>query len=442
MTDESILSKIEILDTNYLVWKKFTLAQRLDFLRNLKLSMQKHVPALALLITQTMGKPLIESNLEIEKSISQIDYYLEYGAEFLQSQILTAHYPETTVNFMPVGIVFAIMPWNYPVWQFFRFAVGAWLSGNVILLKHSEITTAVGLFFETLISELNGPLILQTVVLDPSQTEQIYSHKSVQAVTFTGSSKIGRIVGELSGRYLKKSVLELGGNDAFIVDETANIGLAAQLAVKGRLTNNGQSCIASKRFFVSQKKAGEFMLAVESELSLYTIGNPLDKKSKLGPLAHKQFYNQYLQHIDFLKQKSYSSTAILETPHSKGYFVSPCFFLLEAQALDESMMSQFFQEQELFSPIGMVTTYRNEIELENRVNASPYGLGLVWIGDKEKFKAQCLHARFNVGMLAVNDILKSDARVPFGGVKNSGYGRESGAFGIREFCNVQSLGIK
>lgn len=441
MSDGQILDKIETLEASFQIWKSKSVSQRIEFLQLLKSSMLKHKPALTLLITQTMGKPLVESKLELEKSISQLDYYIENGARLIQDQTLIAHYPDMRLSFQPLGIVFSVMPWNYPVWQFFRFAVGAWLVGNVILFKHSEITTAVALFLETLVSELDEHPILQSVIMEPSQSEKIVSHKSIRAVTFTGSTKVGRLIGEMSGRNLKKAVLELGGNDAFVVDETADFKKAAALAVKGRLPNNGQSCICAKRFFVPTGHAMDFMNAINFELQSYVIGNPLDKKTKLGPLSHKKFFDEYQKQLKFLKSISSVSTPPLEFPDSKGYYVSPYFFLIDKKAYSVKENARFFQEQEVFSPLGMVVTYEQEAELPGLVNASPYGLGMAWIGESEKFKKEKLHLKFNVGMVAVNDILKSDPRVPFGGVKDSGFGRESGAFGIYEFCNVQSVGI-
>jgi succinate-semialdehyde dehydrogenase/glutarate-semialdehyde dehydrogenase len=289
---------------------------------------------------------------------------------------------------------------------------------------------------------MDGPPILQTILLDPQNSEVVFSHKSVRAVTFTGSTEVGRKIAELSGRYLKKTVLELGGSDACVVDSSANVSRAAEIAVKGRLLNNGQSCIASKRFFVPDKMVSEFMNCVQEELKSYVIGDPLDKKTRLGPLAHKKFYQKYHEHFDFLKKRSIAQTNDIAIPDAKGYFVSPCFFQLENQLTNkQSELYQFFQQQEVFSPLAMLTTYENEEQLIELVNDSPYGLGGVWIGDQNKFKAENLHLKFDVGMIAVNDILKSDARVPFGGVKDSGFGRESGEFGIREFCNTQWLGI-
>lgn len=444
MSEKEVLTKIEMLGTSFNTWKAMSISQRLAWLENFKNNLKISIPELALLITESMGKPLVEAELELEKCITQFDYYIKRGPELIQTQSVSAHYPDMRINFLPMGVVFAIMPWNYPAWQFIRFAVGAWLAGNVILLKHSEITTSVGLYLETLVAKTQGPAILQTVVIPGEQSEGIFAHKLVRAITFTGSSKVGRKIGETSGRYLKKSVLELGGNDAFIIDTTADLAKAAKLAVSGRLINNGQSCISSKRFFVPRARATEFMKNVEREMESYTVGSPLDKKTNLGPLAHKRFFDECQSHIAYLKEISSIVTGAVPIESKKGYFVSPYFFLLDDKNMKdkESDAYRFFQTQEVFAPVGMVVTYENDTELWSLVNDSPYGLGGVWVGDAEKFKTEKLHLKFDVGMIAVNEILKSDARVPFGGVKDSGYGRESGEFGIREFCTTQTLGIK
>ncbi len=443
MSEREIVRKIEKLNSAFDVWKIMSIDQRLRWLESYKNNLKNSIPELAAIITETMGKPLVEAKLEIEKCITQFDYYINKGPELIKEHVIAAHYTDTRVNFVPMGIVFSIMPWNYPAWQFFRFAVGAWLAGNVILFKHSEITTEVGLYLEKLVEKTQGPTLLQTIIMNSQNSEVVFSHPSVRAVTFTGSSKVGRAIGELCGKYLKKSVLELGGNDSFVVDISAGIGKAAKLAVSGRLLNNGQSCIASKRFFVPRGKETDFMNSVQMELKSYVVGSPLDKKSNLGPLAHKRFLDDYKQHVQFLKSISSQQTEAISIVTEKGYFVSPHFFLLGKGMKDKESESYcFFQTQEVFSPVGMVTAYDNDEHLWSLVNDSPYGLGAVWVGDAEKFKKEKLHLKFNVGMIAVNDILKSDARVPFGGAKDSGYGRESGEFGIREFCTTQSLGIK
>tara|TARA_B110001454_G_scaffold219203_1_gene252159 strand:+ start:84138 stop:85529 length:1392 start_codon:yes stop_codon:yes gene_type:complete len=443
MSERDIVRKIEKLSSSFDIWKRMSIDQRIIWLESYKNNLKSSIPELSAIVTETMGKPLVESKLEIEKCITQFEYYIKNGPELVKEKSVDAHYPDTRVNFAPMGVVFSVMPWNYPAWQFFRFAVGAWLAGNVILFKHSEITTEVGLFLEKLAEQTQGPTLLQTIILNSDQSEFIFAHKSVRAVTFTGSSKVGRRIGELCGKYLKKSVLELGGNDSFVVDTTADIRKAAKLAVSGRLLNNGQSCIASKRFFVPRGKETDFMNAVQMEINEYVVGSPLDKKTNLGPLAHRRFFDDYKNHVQFLKSIASLQTESLSLSADKGYFVSPLFFLLEKGMNDKgSEVYRFFQTQEIFSPVGMVTTYGADEELWSLVNDSPYGLGAVWVGDAEKFKKEKLHLKFDVGMISVNEILKSDARVPFGGAKDSGYGRESGEFGIREFCNTQSLGIK
>lgn len=443
MSERDVLSKIEKLSSAFDVWKKYPIEQRLRWLDKFKNNLKASIPELSLIITQTMGKPLVEAKLEIEKCITQFDYYIKKGPDLIQSQTLTAHYPEMSVSFVPMGVVFSVMPWNYPVWQFFRFAVGAWLAGNVVILKHSQMTTAVSLFLEKLAEKTGDPVLLQSILLNSKNSEIVFSHKSVRAVTFTGSSEVGRNIGELSGKYLKKAVLELGGNDACIIDTSADLAQAAKIAVAGRLLNNGQSCIASKRFFVPQGKENDFMKLVEEEIKSYPIGDPMDKKMRLGPLAHKKFFDEYKQTIEFLESVSTLSTRPVPIDESKGYFVSPRFFVVQNQMQQkESEAYKYFQQHEVFAPVGMVTAYQNDAHLYALVNDSPYGLGAVWIGDEKRFKDKKLHLQFDVGMIAVNDVLKSDARVPFGGVKDSGFGRESGEFGIREFCNTQSLGIK
>lgn len=439
--------KIDLLKVQYKSWKQQTLEQRIKLLDVVQKAIKENVDELALLITSEMGKPSVEAKNEIIKTLTIFDYYRDHAEALLKSKIVSAQYRKSEIYFQPLGIVLSFMPWNFPVWQVFRFAVPAWLAGNLILQKHSEITAGVSLFIEKIVNESSGLTLMQNIFIEPKHIDYLYKHPAISAVTFTGSTQVGSLVAQQAAMNIKKAVLELGGNDAYIIDETAKMSDAVDWCVKSKLVNNGQSCVAAKRFFVPKDKSEEFIHGFVTKLLEKKIGSPLDKAIHLGPLAHQRFKqkieNQLLQLNKIPTMKSFSDIArldLISIPQQGSFMVPRILVYSDISMKDEDLFIQHFQNEEIFGPVALVYLYESKEDLLFRVNQSQFGLGAAWFGDEEKFKHENWLRELDVGMIAVNEMIKSDARMPFGGVKKSGYGRELGDFGILEFCNIKTLG--
>lgn len=439
--------KIGLLTTQYKTWKLQTLVQRIEILDLVQKALKENIDALALLITSEMGKPLVEAKNEVIKTLTIFDYYREHAEVLLKSKQVSAQYKKSEIYFQPLGIVLSFMPWNFPVWQVFRFAVPAWLAGNLVLQKHSEITAGVSLFIEKIVNKSSGLTLMQNIFIEPESIHYLYKHPAIAAVTFTGSTQVGSLVAQQAAMNIKKAVLELGGSDAYIIDETANMSEAINWCVKAKFVNNGQSCVAAKRFFVAKNKSEEFVSGVVEKILEKKIGSPLDKNIHLGPLAHQRFKqkieSQLLQLNKITTQQTFADIKKLDliSVPKLGAFLAPRVLVYsDISEKDEDLFVQHFQNDEVFGPVSLVYLYETKEELLFRVNQSQFGLGAAWFGDEEKFKNENWLQELDVGMIAVNEMIKSDARMPFGGVKKSGYGRELGEYGILEFCNIKTLG--
>ncbi|MCB0368279.1 MAG: aldehyde dehydrogenase family protein [Bdellovibrionales bacterium] len=446
-SEKQINDKIDLLSKQYGSWKQESIAVRLKTLERIQKAFLEETESLALLITTEMGKPLREAKSEVLKSISVFQYYSQYGEKLLETQNVQTSNLKSEVHFHPLGVVLSFMPWNFPLWQVIRFAVPAWLAGNVILLKHSEITAGVSTFIERIVNESSSKTLIQNIFIEPEKIDFLYSRPEVRAITFTGSTQVGALVAQQAGKNLKKTVLELGGSDAYIIDDSAKMEDAVELAVKAKLINNGQSCVAAKRFFVSRKKTEEFLYLFCQKLIEKKIGSPLDENIDLGPLAQLKFKDKITNQVKQLSRfRDVSYDSALESLKGTQLPDKGCFFAPELLVFsnisdsNEKIFRESFQNDEIFGPVGLVYSYENKEDLITRVNQSEYGLGAAWFGDEDKFKKENWFNLLDVGMVAVNEIIRSDAKLPFGGVKKSGYGRELGAFGIYEFCNIKTLG--
>ncbi|MCK6599312.1 MAG: aldehyde dehydrogenase family protein [Bdellovibrionaceae bacterium] len=445
---KALENKIEQLSKEFSVWRLQSIEQRLEVLSLVLNRLKKEENELAKMISLEMGKPLAESIAEVKKCYSIFEYYERVAPILLAEKKIKTSYDKSLVSFEPLGVVLSIMPWNYPLWQVLRFAVPAWLSGNVILLKPAEITSETSLIFERLVREATGRSLVLNVQLSTTTIEELYSLPDIKAVTFTGSTEVGRRVGMLAGKNLKKSVLELGGNDAYILDESADIEKSVDFCLSAKLVNNGQSCIAAKRFFVPEAQKENFLDLFVRGLLIKKIGDPFASGVELGPLAHKRFHSRaalQAKKLELLLDKDSSQKELWEKlkqrvlPEKGFYYPPQCFVVNSGQGWSEEDFYKSFQREEIFAPIALVYVYNSEEELYHRVNQSPYGLGAAWFGDPEKFQKTQVAKKIDVGMLSVNEMLRSDARVPFGGIKDSGYGRELGEQGLFEFCSVRTL---
>ncbi|HET9441299.1 MAG TPA: NAD-dependent succinate-semialdehyde dehydrogenase [Longimicrobiales bacterium] len=390
--------------------------------------------ALARLMTLEMGKPIGSALAEAEKCAWVCRYYAEHAEEFLRDEVITTDARLSYVAYQPLGVVLAIMPWNFPFWQVFRFAAPALMAGNVALLKHASNVPQCALAIADIFRRAGFPEdVFQTLMVGSERVESIINDARVAAVTLTGSENAGSAVGAQAGKVIKKAVLELGGSDPFIVMPSADLESAVQAGVKSRTLNNGQSCISAKRFIVADKIADEFERRFVQAMESLVIGDPLDEKTQIGPLATESIVNQ----LDEQVRASIVAGARLLTGGRRvdrpGYYYAPTVLT------DIPERAPAYRD-ELFGPVASMFRVNSLHEAIRIANDTTYGLGSsVWTHDPAE---QIEFIRdLEAGQVFINGIVASDPRLPFGGVKRSGYGRELGVWGIREFVNVKTVWI-
>jgi succinate-semialdehyde dehydrogenase/glutarate-semialdehyde dehydrogenase len=386
----------------------------------------------ATLATSEMGKPLVEAEAEIDKCAWNCDFYAQHAASFLADQPIETEASDSFVAFEPLGVVLAIMPWNFPFWQVFRFAAPALMAGNGAVLKHASNVPGCALAIEEIFSSAGLPKgLFRTVLIPGSRVDNLIADPRIQAVTLTGSSDVGERVASAAGRQLKKQVLELGGSDPFIVLADADLERAVATAVRARNQNNGQSCIAAKRFIVEEPVADRFTHKFAEAVKALRVGDPMQRETNVGPLARQDLREALMGQVE-RSVSGGAHTVVGGTPlNSKGYFYAPT--VLDGVRDD---MPAF--REETFGPVAAVVRARDAQDAVRLANDTVYGLGAaLWTQDVERGKQ--LARRIQAGNVFINGMVASDPRLPFGGVKRSGYGRELGVFGIREFVNIQTI---
>ncbi len=431
MNDRDKQEALEHATTAYSNWCHSKLADRAVVLRNVAHELLENKKTYASIITNEMGKIFAEAIAEIEKCALVCNYYADHADEFLANEKITSESQESFISYEPIGAVFGIMPWNYPFWQVFRFAAPTLMAGNVVFLKHAPNVMGCAFAIQEIFKQAGAPKgLFQSLAIDIPALEKFISTDIVQAVTLTGSGKAGSSFAALAGKYKKKSVLELGGSDALIVLADADIEKAAKTAIQSRMQNAGQSCIASKRFIVMEEIHDSFVEAILKEIALLKQGDPFSEDITTGPMARLDLAEK----LETQMQETIQEGAVLETGgRHNGCNFSPGLLLRVRPG-----MCTF--REEIFGPLASVIVARNEMEAINLANQSSYGLGgSIWTKDIAKGRA--LAKRIQAGSVFVNTLVKSDARMPFGGVKNSGYGRELGRNGIHEFVNVKTIVI-
>ncbi len=412
-----------------------TVELRCELLRNLGRLLRARQAELATLITREMGKRIAEAEAEIEKCAWLCDHYAETAPAMLADEPVETEASRSLVVYQPLGVILAVMPWNFPFWQVFRAVVPALAAGNAVVLKHASNVPLCALKIEALIREAGFPEdLFTTLMIRADQVEQVIRHPNVRGVALTGSEAAGRAVAAIAVDALKKCVLELGGSDPFIILPDADLDRVVEMAVKARFQNMGQSCIAAKRFLVDETQAPEFIerfaAAVESH---FTAGDPLDPTTTLAPMARQNLldalHNQVIRAQDFGARVVIGGHQ-LERP---GSYYAPTILT------DVTTSNPAFQE-ELFGPVATVTSYTEPSHALGLANATRFGLGgSVWTDDIDT--GETIARGLQCGCAFVNDMVRSDPRLPFGGVKDSGYGRELGVFGLREFVNIKTLWI-
>lgn len=432
--DAEIEKRLSRAENAFRKYRRTTFTERSELLHAVTELLFQEKKKFAEIITLEMGKLFRDSIAEIEKCARGCRFYAENGERFLEDEVAQTDAAKSYVQYQPLGPVLAIMPWNFPFWQVFRFAGPALLAGNVGLLKHASNVPQCALAIEEIFCRAEfGDGVFQTLLIEPDQVEKVIVDQRVKAVTLTGSEKAGSAVASTAAREIKKSVLELGGSDAFIVMPSANFESALSTAVKARTINTGQSCIAAKRFLIADQIYDEFLNQFVARMRALKVGDPMDETTEIGPLATEQI----LQGVHDQVQKSIAAGAKLLTGgnriHGPGFFYEPTVLV------DVPKKSPAYRE-EVFGPVASIFRVRDADEAIELANDTPFGLGSsAWTNDREEQKL--FASELDTGMVFINAMVASDPRLPFGGVKRSGFGRELGAAGIREFTNTKTIWI-
>jgi succinate-semialdehyde dehydrogenase/glutarate-semialdehyde dehydrogenase len=440
MTEFSLMNKKQVewqvtaSRQSFLKWKDIPVSERAKYMKKLAEVLRSEKRPYAELITKEMGKPIKEALAEVEKCAWLADYYADNSSQFLKPEEVKTEARKSYVMFQPLGIVLAIMPWNFPFWQAFRFGVPSVMAGNVVLLKHASNVPMTALAIEESFKKAGFPdSVFKTLLIDVPATLRLIDEDKVDAVSLTGSNRAGEEVGAYAGRKIKKVVLELGGSDPFIVLDDADVEKAGRMAANARMINTGQSCIAAKRFIVMDKVASEFTKHFMARLKEMKLGDPMDETTDIGTVARKDI-------LDGLKEQLRDARAkgarILEGGQTfdKGLFFTPCVVL-------NPKPNMKVMTEEVFGPIAPIIAVRDEDEAVAVANATEYGLGAsIWSRDLNR--AERLGARIESGFVAINDTVKSDPRLPFGGIKKSGVGRELSHYGLKEFVNIKTVVVK
>lgn len=387
------------------------------------------------MMTLEMGKLIKESQAEVEKCAWVCDYYADHAAGFLADESIATDAASSYVAYQPLGTVLAVMPWNFPLWQVFRFAVPALTGGNTGVLKHASNVPRCALAIEQVFHDAEIPDgVFRTLMISASQVAKVIADPRIHAVTLTGSEPAGKKVAACAGENLKKTVLELGGSDAFIILEDADLEEAVKNAVASRFLNAGQSCIAAKRFIVIDSVADEFVKRFRDAAEKLTMGDPLDESTTLAPMARVDLRDELHQQVDAGIRQGAVVVTGCESPAGPGAFYPPSI-------LDHVQPGMTAYEEELFGPVASVIRATDEQDALRIANGSRYGLGgSVWTTNLKRGEA--LARRVQAGAVFVNGMVKSDPRLPFGGVKASGYGRELSHHGLHEFLNAKTVWIK
>lgn len=416
-------------------WRNTPMTERCALMHTAAEVLRSNKDKYAAIITEEMGKLINDARNEVEKCAMVCDFYAEKGPAFLADEVIESDAGKSYVAYLPLGTVLAVMPWNFPLWQVFRFAAPALVAGNTGVLKHASNVPQCALLIEDVFKLAGFPEnVFRSLMIRASQVKSVIEDSRVHAVTLTGSEPAGRQVAATAGSCLKKSVLELGGSDAFIVLEDADLDLTVQNAVVSRFLNTGQSCIAAKRFIVVDAIAEDFVARFKAGVEALKPGDPMDESSTLAPMAREDLRDElHVQVADTLAAGAVAVTGC-EAIDGPGAFY-------KASILDRVEPGMRAYHEELFGPVAIVIHARDEEDALRIANDSPYGLGgSVWTQDSSR--GERLARQVESGCTFVNGMVKSDSRLPFGGIKNSGYGRELSEHGIREFTNAKTIWIK
>jgi len=420
----------------FLDWRRTSFDERARVVRKAGEILRQRKDEFARLMTEEMGKTLEDGGAEVEKCAANCDWFADHAHEYLADERVDIGGPEAFITYNPLGVVLAIMPWNFPFWQVFRFVAPALMAGNGALLKHASNVPGSALAIEELVHQAGVPRdLFRTLLLPTSDVEALIKDDHVVAVTLTGSVAAGKAVATEAGSVLKKCVLELGGSDAYVVLEDADVEAAAKIAATARMVNGGQSCIAGKRFIVVRDILDRFTDAVVGEMRGYAMGDPTKEGTKLGPMQSIKARDEIHRQVKESVAKGAKLLLGGEVPDRPGAWYP-------ATVLADVRPGQPAHDEEVFGPVAAIIAADDEADAIRIANASEFGLGSgVLTGDPDRGRRIAAH-ELDAGLSFVNENVRSDPRMPFGGVKHSGYGRECSSFGIREFTNIKSVHVR
>lgn len=416
-------------------WRDTSFEQRAKLMVKAAIELRDNVDFYAGLITLEMGKPIHQSRAEIEKCAWVCDFYAEKAAAFLADEVLESDAGKSFIAYVPLGTVLAVMPWNFPFWQVFRFAAPSLMAGNTGVLKHASNVPQCALAIEDVFRKAGFPEnIFRTLMISASQVKSVIENPGIHAVTLTGSEPAGRQVAATAGGEIKKSVLELGGSDAFVILEDADLEAAASAGVASRFLNNGQSCIAAKRFIVIESVANDFLKLFKLKIEAMKVGDPTQDDTELGPMARLDLRDELDVQVQGSIEQGATAALGCQPMDGPGAYYQPSI-------LDNVVPGIRAYDEELFGPVAIIIRAKDEQDALLIANGSRFGLGgSVWTQDINR--GEHFARRMESGATFVNGMVKSDPRLPFGGIKASGYGRELSLHGIREFVNAKTIWIK
>lgn len=436
MTNEAAEKVVKKCHEAYLKWRHFPVAERAKIIKAIGKELMAQKEKFAALMTEEMGKLLRQGHQEIELCAGICEFTATEGIDVLKDvERELSDGGKGIISYLPIGVIYGIQPWNFPAYQVIRYSIANLMAGNGILLKHAQNVTGSALLLEEIYETAGLPKdLFKVLIIDHDQSDKIIENDLVRGVTLTGSSEAGKIIAKKSGEFLKKTVLELGSNDAYLVLEDADVKLAAKTCVQGRVYNNGETCVAAKRFIVTEKVYDDFKAAFVEGMKTIVTGDPSQKSSKMGPMARKDLREKLHDQVEKSVQKGAKLILGGKISDEKGYFYP-------ATILENVKPGQPAYDDELFGPVASLIKAKDNEDAMRIANDSQFGLGGGIFSKNEEEAIRLAQKHFDTGMININSFGLAHPNMPFGGIKNSGYGREHGGFGLLEFVNAKSIFI-
>ncbi len=436
MSNDEVNKIVEASHNAFLQWRETSHEERAKVINSIGDTLMKYKEELSKLLTEERGKLYSQSLEEIDLCKSICDYTAEKGVTALADDERDVEgLKKGIVTYQPIGVIYGMQPWNFPAYQVFRYTIANLMAGNSILLKHASNVTGSGLLIEKIFHESDLPNdLFRTILIDHDQSEELIGHDKVRGVTLTGSDGAGSIVGQQAAKVIKKSVLELGSNDAFIVLEDADLDVAVEVCANARLYNNGETCVAAKRFIVVDSLYDEFRKRIVEVFENTKYGDPMDENSDIGAMARKDLQEKLHEQVEESVDKGATIAVGGKMPAGKGSFYP-------ATILENVEKGQPAYDDELFGPVASLIRAKDQDDALRIANDSRYGLGGAIFSKDEDKAIRLASEQFDTGMVYINGFGLANAAMPFGGVKNSGYGREHGGFGIKEFVNIKGVHV-